>query len=167
MSDFTGLISAEFKQLHVDMITETIRGFSVTCQAIYGGSKYQDCANCTNGNVYTSGGPAPFTFGVCPVCQGTAKIEVEATENVSLAPIYANHTLTPLASHFNIQNPDCDLMTVSLIATYPVLKRVKELIVNTDIITYVKGRYERAANPEPCGFGGEFIITKWKRVGNG
>ena len=46
MSGFTNLIGSDFKQLHIDMITEVIRSCSVTCTVTFGVTLYDDCPNC-------------------------------------------------------------------------------------------------------------------------
>lgn len=47
------------------------------------------CVNCDsgpfgNGSVYRAGGPNPFSFGVCPVCQGAGFKNTEVTESLRL-----------------------------------------------------------------------------------
>lgn len=173
MSDFTGLISAEFKQLHIDMITEVIRGSSVICSLVRGNTKFTDCPNCVydsvnqrSSNRYQSGGPIAFTFGVCPYCHGIGKVPSEQISTISLAPIYDyKHWVPGLAA--NVQSPYGFVQTLSLFNTYDDLKEAKEIIIDTSINSQVKARFERYQEPQPCGLGSSsFIMTLWKRIEN-
>ena len=174
MASFVGLISSAFKQLHIDMITEVIRGCSVTCTIITGVTLYDDCVNCVfdpignkSSNRYQSGGPAPFTVGLCPMCAGAGKIPNEQTTSISLAPIYDFRQWIP-SINAPVGSPEGFLQTLSLFSTYDDLKQAKELIVDTSIDTSVRPRFERHGEPEPCGLGSSsFIITMWKRIENG
>lgn len=172
MSDFTGLISPEFKQLHIDMITELIRGNSVPCLLYFGITRYNDCPNCQfnpigniSSNRYETGGPSPFTTGVCPMCSGAGKIPDEQTESINLCPIYDYKSWIPTS--VNVQSPDGFVQIISVFSTYENLSNAKEIIINTDITTNVRSRFEKHSEPEPCGLGtSSFISTIWKRIEN-
>jgi hypothetical protein len=68
---------------------------SEVCQIVYPPKKVQ-CVNCLPGplgqgaNVYRSGGPAPFNFGSCPVCQGKGYKEEETKADVRLRVYFAS-----------------------------------------------------------------------------
>lgn len=171
MSDFTGLISDDFKQLHVDMITEVIRGASVECTLIYGDTKFTDCPNCIfspltgkSSNIYEAGGPIPFTFGICPYCKGAGKLPIESTTIIDLALIFDYKSWIPGLST-NIQSPNGFVQTISLFDTFEDLKNAKELLVQEGVEQYIRYRFERYSEPEPCGLGSHsFIATMWKRI---
>lgn len=173
MSDFTGLISDAFKQLHVDMITEVIRGCSVECTLIYGITKGTDCPNCiyspmlgASSNKYQSGGPIPFTFGKCPYCKGIGKLDVESSTDINLALIFDYKSWIPGLST-NIQSPEGFVQSISGFETLEDLKNAKELLVKDGIEEYIRYRFERYSEPEPCGLGSHsFISTLWKRIKN-
>ena len=173
MSEFTGLISDEFKQLHVDMITEVIRGCSVECTLIYGDTKFTDCPNCiyspltgASSNQYETGGPIPFTFGKCPYCNGKGKLATESTVDINLALIFDFKSWLPGLST-PIQSPEGFVQSLSLFDTFEDLKNAKELVVKDGIEEYVRFRFERHGEPEPCGLGSHsFVTTMWKRIEN-
>lgn len=171
MSNFTGLISDSFKQLHIDMITEVIRGCSVPCTLIYGTTNWTDCPNCVydqagkkSSNIYEGGGPIPFTFGVCPYCNGVGRLTNEVTVDTTLAPIY---DYKGWIGSVEVNTPHGFVQTLSVWATYDNLKEAKEVIIGTDTNEYVKARFERYGEPEPCGLGSNsFVATMWKRIEN-
>ena len=172
MSDFTGLISDEFKQLHIDMITEVIRGSSVSCTIIFGGTKFTDCENCIydvvgkkSSNQYQSGGPIPFTTGICPFCSGIGRIPDEQTETISLCPIYDYKSWIPM--NVSIESPMGFMQTLSLFSTYSTLVRAKEIIVDSSITNVVRSRFQRYGEPQPCGLGSSsFVSVMWERIEN-
>ncbi len=172
MSVFTNLISPAFKQLHVDMITELIRGCSVTCTLSFGVTLYVSCANCIfdpignkSSNRYLSGGPAEFSTGMCPMCGGAGKIPDVQTETISLVPIFDYKGWIP---GLTVASPDGFVQTLSVFSTFDILKRAKDIIIDTSIDLSVRPRFERHGEPEPCGIGtSDFVLTLWKRIENG
>lgn len=172
MSDFTGLITDEFKQLHIDAITEVIRGCSVPCQLIFGATKFTDCPNCIfdvgagkSSNRYQANGPIPFNSGLCPYCNGIGKIADEQTESISLCPIYDYKSWIPDINS-NVQSPYGFVQTLSAYnTTYSKLLQAKEILINTDQNSKVRSRFERYGEPQPCGLGSSaFVSTMWKRI---
>ena len=64
-----------------------------------------------------------------------------------------------------VNNPDGLIQTIGKKEVTPQLKRAKEIQVATDIAAYADHRFQRAAEPEPIGFGNsEFVLCTWKRV---
>lgn len=173
MNYFDGLISDQFKQFHVDMITEVIRGCSVECTLIYGTTLYIDCANCIfdpignkSSNRYQSGGPAEFTVGVCPMCAGTGKIPQDQTDIINLCPIY-DYKRWLFSQGADIASPQGFVQTISAFSTFESIVQAKEILIDNSISANVRARFERYREPQPCGLGGsEFIGTIWKRIEN-
>ncbi len=171
---FNGMITDSFKQLHVNMITEVIRGCSVDCKLYFGVTKYSDCANCVydpignkSANRYQTGGPAPFAMGQCPMCGGAGKIADEQTEDIKLCPLYDYKSWIPGISS-NVQSPEGFVQTVSAFSTFSTLRRAKEIIIDTSLDKIVRPRFEIHSEPEPCGMGAsDFCLTMWKRIENG
>jgi len=172
---FNGMITDSFKNLHVNMIKEVIRGCSVDCTVYFGITKYDDCANCIydpignkSANRYQTGGPAPFAMGQCPMCGGAGKIGNEQTETIKLAPIYDYKSWIPGISS-NVQSPEGFVQSVSVLEdTFSTLRRAKEIIFDSSIDTIVRPRFEIYSEPEPCGMGSStFCLTMWKRIENG
>ena len=169
--NFNGLISTQFKQLHKNAIIEVLRGCGVPCQVVFGTTKFEDCPNCKFDNIgnrssgiYEPGGPTPFQFGICPVCNGLGRIPNDTSEAITLCPVYDYKQWIPMINS-SVRSPNGYVQTISVFSTYSTLKRSKEIIINTDITTTVKSRFEREGDPEPCGIGtADFVITLWKRI---
>jgi len=124
-----------------------------------------DAAIGRSSNRYQSGGPIPFSTGVCPYCNGAGKIGTEITSTINLAIIYNYKDWIDLG--IEIRSPNGFVQSLSLLKTLDELKEAKELIVDTDISKYVNQRFERYGEPQPCGFSQATIIaTMWKRIEN-
>ena len=163
------------KAMHVNMITEALRGCSVTCTIVYGDTTFTDCPNCkfdvttgkSSGIYDSSTGTIPFTFGNCPFCHGEGRVPNEATESISLCPIY-DYRQWYKTINSTTGSPDSMIQTMSAFSTYDDLKRAKYLIVDTAIAESTVPRFERVGEPEPCGLGASsFVITMWKRIQSG
>jgi hypothetical protein len=170
MSEFTGLITTEFKQIHTDMITELIRGCAVNCRLYYSGSKITQCPNCIvniqlgkSSNRYKVGGPIPFTTGICPYCRGDGKIAIEETEDISLVVLWEPKSWIV---KIIVNSPDEYIQTIGMWSTaYTKIKQAKEIVADTSIEDDTLNRFVRHGEPKPCGLGGSnFVVTMWKRA---
>ncbi len=168
---FDGVLTDDLKELHCNAMAEVVRATAVPCELIFSSTKLTECPNCIydpigkkSSNKYKGGGPQPFS-GVCPYCIGLGILTDESTETINLAPIYSkNHWCNKITV---ANTPDNLVATLSLTSTYAVLKRAKEVIINTDLYPNVRMRYERYSEPLPCGFGMACIIeTIWRRIEN-
>jgi len=171
---FDGLISDAFKDCWTDAITELVRGCGVTATLIYGVTKFTDCPNCIydpiggkSSNRYETGGPIPFSFGICPMCAGVGKIPDEQTATVLVMPIYDYKSWIPGITS-NIQSPYGFVQTLSAWSTRDEIRRAKEILIHVGLDSDEKARFERHALPEPCGLGNdEFIVTMWRMIESG
>lgn len=147
--------------LEVDGIHKYIAGTCLTFNCIY------DPIGNKSSNRYQAGGPMPFTVGGCPMCYGTGKTPDETTTSINLCPIYDYKQWIPNITSA-VQSPNGMIQTISKFSTYEALTQAKELLVDTDIETVTRQRFERASKPEPCGIGGsDFIVMMWKLIENG
>lgn len=166
---FLDIITDDMKTLHSNMIDGLIEGNSVPCQLIFSGTRFTSCANCIfspatgkSSNKYLTGGPAPFSFGTCPICHGDGKIEDIQTQDVNLAVIFNSKEWIVSVP---VDSPDEFVQTLCTITLLSTLKRANQIVVNTDIINYTQNKYERFNEPQPCGLGqSSHIWTLWKRI---
>jgi hypothetical protein len=171
MSDFDGLISAEFKQLFVDAIDALLETTALTilCTLIYSGSKISECPNCylnqmkgKSSGKYKTGGPVSFNTGVCPVCFGDGKLINEQTEDVYLAVIRDSKQFI---GKLPINNPNEHVQTISKLVTYDKIKKATKVIIDTENNNSSRNEFERVNEPNFVGFNsGDYIITTWKRI---
>jgi hypothetical protein len=157
------------KTLHSDMIDALIEGHAVPCLLEFSGTRFVSCINCIyspatgkSSNKYLTGGPAPFSFGICPICHGAGKIEDPQTEPVQLAVLWnSKEWIVDVA----VDTPDEYVQTLCEVSLLSTLKKANILTVNTDIIGYTQNRFERDNEPQPCGLGqSSHIWTMWKRI---
>ncbi len=170
---FSGIISSDLKLLYTNMIDALLEDEALTlpCRFVYSGTKFIKCPNCQynsqtgkSNNIYLSGGPIAFTKGVCPYCTGEGKVPDEDTsESNNLAIIWDYRKFIPIAQPIKVV--EGTIQTICNISLIAKLKKVKELIVDTNIEKYVRHRFMRDSEPTPAGFGSDnYIITLWKRV---
>ncbi len=169
-SEFVGLINSAFKQSYTDMIDTLIEGCQVPCTLIHGVTLFTSCPNCLfdaignkSANRYASGGPMPFTVGMCPMCHGVGKIPDEQTSTINLVPLWDSKDWVGV-SNVSIGNPNEFVQTLSVIATFDNLVEAKDIIIDTGITNFTRNIFSRVGEPQPCGFGASnYIFTMWKR----
>jgi hypothetical protein len=145
---------------------------TVPCRFVYSGNKFTKCPNCKfNGitqksaNIYQSGGPIAFSKGTCPFCSGEGKIAAESdSEIINLAVIWEPRKFLSVGQV--IKNPELAIQTICSMALINRIKKVKELVVDTNIEKFVRHNFIRAGEPTPIGFGADqYIVTMWSRSG--
>tara|TARA_Y100001973_G_C5204790_1_gene340628 strand:+ start:869 stop:1387 length:519 start_codon:yes stop_codon:yes gene_type:complete len=172
MNNFSGIINSDFKSLFKDAISALLYddALTVPCKIYYGVTKYQDCTNCVydpigqkSSNRFQDGGPIPFPFGsICPMCNGDGKKPIETTEDINLMVIWDEKQFMNAGT---VNNPEGNIQTVTFSNNIPKLVRAKEIVVNTDLGSYGRYRYQRCSEPQLCGFNSEFVECIWKRSG--
>lgn len=173
MNPFSGIISTKLKTLYNNAISALLYDESLTvpCTIYYGITKYEDCANCVydsigqkSANRYQAGGPAPFPFGtICPMCNGRGKRGVETTDTLNMMIIWDSTQFMPVGT---VNKNEGMIQTITFESNTPKLKRAKEILVENRKEGYLKNRYERDGEPEPCGLlPTNFVSCIWKRVG--
>lgn len=163
---------AELKTLHQNAIDSVVDNCAVVCQIIYPPKK-NDCPNCIwspsgkSTNKYQAGGPIPFSTGVCPYCNGAGVIYTEPTENINACVFWSAKDWLKIED-LNVKIQNGMVQTWSHKTTYPLIKRAKELIIDTSLSTLHKNRYTRAGEPWWCGFGeSRYCVTMWQESGSG
>ena len=172
MTDFSELVDSSFKKLHKDMIDGLLESTALTveCKLHYRATKHTDCPNCIydsigrrSSNRYQSGGPIPFSHGMCPYCQGKGRFTSTETETLYLMPIWNSKDWYPLAQK-EVSLADISVQTLSKMNTYPQLKRCSSIVIDTSVQDYGVPEFTRIGDPEICGLGvSSHIITSWKR----
>jgi len=161
------------KTLYTNVFSALLYDDSITvpCTIKYSATKFEVCENCIYDNIgqksankFRPGGPIPFSFGgICPMCNGTGKRSSESSENLNLMIIWDYKEFIGVGT---VNNPEGMIQTITFIANTPKLKRADELLAATNIGDYVRHRFQRISEPEPCGLEGDkFISVLWKRIG--
>ena len=174
MSNFTGILTTEFKSLFTDAIDELISstGFAKPCRLIYGETLWTTCPNCVydavnnrSSGVYKAGGTLAFYHGVCPFCKGKGRIESDNTETIYLVPLWDYKDWVGWKSGDLTRSPVGYVQTISAMSTITKIKRAKEIVIDTDIEKYAHHKFTRDGEPTPIGFGTDaYIFTMWKAI---
>lgn len=172
---FAGIINSEFKKIYNNAIDSLLENNALTVPCLFkytGAGSNIYCNNCIfdsisqlSSNKYNGTGPSSFPEGsLCPVCMGMGKTAAQSSlETIYLACIFDSKYWLKLSS--NILNiPDGMVQTICKIETLPKIRKVTEIVIDTNINKYGNYSYERFGDPEPAGFGSNnYIITMWKR----
>lgn len=142
---------------------------SSQCKLVYPG-KREECPNCTfnsfggtSTNVYKSGGPQPFNFGVCPLCGGAGYKEKETTENVRLRIYWSRRDWRKVG--IDVQIPDAEVMTIGYLSDLPKCEQADEIVIPSGQSGYHNWSFELAGEPFPHGFGKDrYFVAFWKRT---
>lgn len=175
MSNFTGIITPQFKQIFKDAILALLEDTALTvpCKLYFDNTKLSDCPNCVydpinqrSSNQYQTGGPIPFVHGqVCPYCIGAGSLTFSSEETVYLGiikPVFFGMDQLELN---NVNFVDGMIQSLSSIDIYAKLKNASYIIVDTNIINLTNTKFIRHRDPIPVGFGdNSFIITTWQNV---
>lgn len=169
---FSGIINSEFKQIFKNAIDALLESTALTlpCRLVFPG-KTSPCPNCKfnpatgkSANVYLTGGPIPFTKGLCPVCKGEGVKYSEATSDGLYFAVLYDHKRW-IAMPFTPTSPETSVQTICAVSYLTDIKNAKEIIINTDLESKVIQRYVREGEPQPYGLGEDsYIATIWKRA---
>jgi len=173
MSDFSGIITQEFKDTHRDMIAALLEDTALTSPVnfVYSSISITECPNCLynpflgkSSGQYRSGGPIPFVNGqTCPHCVGEGKIRSTESEVINLMLIWQDKNNVKL-NISSVKLPDTDLQTMCAASLYPKINNASYITIN-DVDQYGGQRFERIGSPEFIGFDNNFILTNWKKTG--
>jgi hypothetical protein len=90
MGVFDNLITTELLDIYTSGEDEMYRGLAIPCLLAFAPVR-TECPNCiispinrSSSGKYKSGGPYPFTIGVCPYCHGAGYKEMTNTRTLSM-----------------------------------------------------------------------------------
>jgi len=173
MGAFDNIITSAMKTIFTDAIDALLESDALTvpCTVVYGETKWTECSNCLidimgqkSSNKYKAGGPRPFTSGICPYCHGRGRIPSNDTETIYLIPLWDYKDWVQWKGSAELSRyPEGYVQTMSAMSTITKIKKAKELLINTDLESYLHNRFSRSGEPTPCGFGSSaYIFTMWK-----
>jgi hypothetical protein len=177
---FSGIITTEFKNIFnnaIDSLLETT-ALTIPCRLVFDDTSFVVCDNCIfdtmtgrSSNIYQAdpAGPIPFEQGICPKCLGLGKIVTEPTTDISMIVVWNYKEWIGWGGGVTdeMKVPFGYVQTFSsLIDTITNIKRAKEILIDTNILPYVRHSFIRISEPNPVGFGSSrYVATMWKRVG--
>ena len=126
------------------------------CTIIYP-PKRTPCNNCTvkpvgasSTNVYRNGGPAPFSFGACPLCGGDGYSETEVTDTVRLRIYWNRSEWIKIGGNINID--DAEAMIIGFSSDLPKIMKATQILLVKDSTTTIHPAI-LLGKPTPWGFG--------------
>lgn len=160
-------IPQEVFNLYYETVDDFIdSNFGVTC-TLYYPEKKVDCSNCiydsllkVSTNKYQSGGPIPFTTGICPYCNGMGYRSSVPTETVIMRIYYEKKFWIRSAIPINIA--DVAAQSYAHMVDFPKISNCVEAHFHSDIAGYGDFRYKLAGQPVPHGFKkNKYVIATW------
>lgn len=167
----SGIISANLKQTFKNAIDALLEStaLSLPCTVVYGVTKFETCPNCiinpmTGVSIgkYNGTGTKPFSSGLCPVCNGEAKIKTKTTETLYLGVVYDIKKWQAVPTQ-NI--PAGSVLTISTIDYLPKLNNAERIIINSNIDDKARNEFQKLGDPQPMGLGEDaYVAFLWKKV---
>lgn len=159
-------VKAIYNQFADEMINNDIIGQS--CTLHYKGKRI-DCNNCvfsTFGggqptNVYQNGGPAPFSFGQCPMCDGRGYKEQEVTSPIRLRCYAEQKEWRKIVG--NIEAGDSKLLTIGFMSDLPDVLKCKYMSAINAQSGNLLTEYVLDGKPNAHGFYKDrYFYAMWK-----
>lgn len=136
---------------------------SRVCKVVYPPKKIE-CSNCIVGlqgtsisNTYKHGGPAPFSFGTCPMCGGNGYTEQEYTDTLRLRIYWTKKDMARIAAYNSIGGagiPDGVVLVIGFMTDLTKIKQAAEILLISEN-THEEFRFSLESEPYPHGFGKE------------
>jgi hypothetical protein len=161
-------IPSELKDLYKDAVDALLLSelTSEECTVVYP-PKNEQCINCFPGpmgsgsNVYRSGGPRPFTFGVCPYCQGDGFKTVSSTDTIRLRVFFASDRSKKelYAKLGNVPFERYEAQIIGHMDDLAKVKRADHLILVTQHSGNKRISCKLLGEPNPWGFGKDLYFS--------
>lgn len=159
-------IPTELIDLYEEGIDAIIAKFGKSCRLFYPSARNQ-CPNCVldtfsgvSSNRYKSGGPTPFTDGICPYCNGVGYVNEEVWEDIRMIVHWMPKDWLKIG---RLVIPDGGIQTRGYMTQYPKLQQCIKLRIQ-DLNGYGTFDFEKNEAPVPWGLRLKWVITNWKRV---
>ena len=156
-------ISADYTAVIDDLMESELT--SEQCKVYYPAKKVE-CSNCVPGpfggsNIYKNGGPAPFDFGICPLCQGKGFKEEETFDTIRLRVHFFKETGEG-AKKFEktiVNNPDFKAQIYGYLTDVPKVNKADYLVLCSAHTNYIAVKCRLQTAPTNWGFGKDRYFT--------
>lgn len=156
------------EQVSTDMLISANIGVDV---GLYYPPRRSDCPNCEynsfakkSANIYTAGGPIPFTNGtLCPYCNGNGFIYSEEEDTVKMKIYWTPKDWIDIG--FDVQQADGIIQTQALVSDLPKIQKCNYMIPNLRTYSSVQYKYKLIKESVPHGFRQDkFFISYWQQI---
>ncbi len=143
---------------------------SYLCELYYS-PKIISCTNCVFSgrgatNVYLTGGPVPFSFGNCPVCNGKGSKEEVVTDSIRLRIYWSrNNWIKGFKDGTKpFEYPEGTIQILGRMTEVPKIIKANKIIVNSTKQEYRKWEYKLDSEPFKHGFGNQYFVAFLSRL---
>lgn len=134
-----------------------------SCRLVYP-PKYVECTNCSLGH-YKTGGPMPFNFGVCPLCNSNGTKATEVSENITMIINWMPSPFKYPLANINIRTPSAKIESKGFIADLPKILQCDHMIIlNVDGYQHFKFELEGEPGDRGSIVQGKYFTVLWNRV---
>lgn len=142
--------------------------FGVNCKLFFGTNK-TICPNCifndlvgNSTNEYKTGGPIPFTTGICPYCMGIGFRDEQATSTIKLRVYFDKKQWARMDIPVNVV--DGAIQTIGHLSDMVDCKRANKILVHSDLEQYNEYNFVLASDPVPFGLTKKEFLCYWNRL---
>lgn len=143
--------------------------FGVNCILEYP-PKETACDNCVydsinrrSSNRYKTGGPIPFTFGICPWCDGAGFKQIPVSTTIKMRIYWSRKDWVKIGIPVNI--PDGAIQTIGFMSDLSKIKQAERVLVNSDISNIMQWEYILLGEPIPHGFKyNRYFLAYWSKA---
>jgi len=165
-------LTSDLISLAKDAFDDLINQLGKTCALVYP-PKFTDCPNCIldssgrSTNRYQSGGPIPFTDGICPYCHGQGKFEQTTEESITLLCEWNPKNFKFPIPNADIRRPQSLLQTKGFIKDYRKIQRADHLIYQSDLQELSRKKFKLLSDGGDVSniVQAEYFIATWEQHG--
>jgi len=128
------LIPSEVISKYNEVADSLLSELGINCKLVYPELR-NECDNCildvinqTSSNVYKSGGPYPFSEGICPYCEGDGYKKVVTEEVIKLRVNWTRKNFIKFSTSVII--PDGAIQIIGYLSDLPKIRRASYIIIN-------------------------------------
>lgn len=155
----TTIISQDLVNLHNCKISELITNLGQDC-TLQSPAELIECTNCIydpiskrSTGIYKTGGPRPFTKGVCPHCRGIGREDSKTESTIRCVVIWnPKEWIDILPEVMDWKVPRNMIQLWGYYSDVPALLEADTIIVAKDLRDIVKYVCRRVGQPVPKGF---------------
>lgn len=163
-------IPSELKALYKETVDALLLSelTSEECEIVYPPKKSQ-CENCMPGpmgsgsKVYRNGGPRPFSFGICPHCQGRGFLATENSDTIRLRVYFVTDRSKQevFSKIANVDFEKYDAQIIGHMDDLPKIRRANYILLVNQNAGHKRIRCKLIGETNPWGFGKDLYFSAY------
>lgn len=158
LAGLSGIITTSMLNLYTEGETEMFRALSIPCRIEYIPVKTA-CPNCianpltgASSGKYKTGGPYPFTIGMCPYCNGAGFKETATTEAISFQVGWkVKDFLDIFKTNAVLDSPDSYVQIKGLLSDLPKFNKMNVVVINLPWEPSIRYTFKKKSEAIPSG----------------